>query len=100
MVPRTVGVLILLSFGFCSIAFAQPGLAEMGQVAGSLSSSFFNARDLSLVLAVLFGVTGAVRVYYNWQLGQPRITNEIAAWFFASVFMSLMGGFLQALYGL
>ena len=78
----------------------QPGLDEMRQARQSLDSSFFSALDCALVLAALFGLTGAVRIYYNWQLGKPRITEEVAAWFFAAFFMTLAGTFLRALFGI
>ena len=79
---------------------AQPGLDEMQQAQQSLSSSFFSAWDCSLVLAGLFGIFGALRIYSNWQMGRPRITEEVAAWFLAALFMVLAGAFLQAVFGI
>jgi hypothetical protein len=52
------------------------------------------------VLAAIFGITGAFRIYHNWQMGYPRIDQQVAAWFFASFFMVLAGVFLQAIFGL
>jgi len=87
---------VLLALG----AYAQPGLDEMQQAQQSLSSSFFSAWDCSLVLAGLFGLFGALRIYSNWQMGRPRMTEEVAAWFLAALFMVLAGAFLQALFGI
>jgi hypothetical protein len=81
-------------------AFAQPGLDEMGQAQQSLRSSFFSALDCSLVLAGIFGIIGAFRIYHNWQMGRPRISEDVAAWFFAALFMVLVGAFLQAIFGI
>jgi succinate dehydrogenase/fumarate reductase cytochrome b subunit len=89
-------LLLLLS----TLASAQPGLDEMQQAQQSLTSSFFSAMDFALVLAALFGIIGAVRVYHNWQMGHPRIDQQVAAWFFAALFMVLMGAFLQAIFGI
>lgn len=86
-----------LALGTC---LAQPGIAEMNQATGSLRQSFFSARNASLVLAGIFGITGAVKIYYNWQMGKERITPEVAGWFFASLFMVLAGPFLQQLFGI
>ncbi len=72
----------------------------MQQVTQDLSTSFFSAFDCSLVLAGIFGICGAVRVYHNWQMGKKEITAEIAAWFFAALFMILSGVFLRALFGI
>ena len=94
---------IILTFCCCLLALgaaAQPGLDEMRQAQQSLTSSFFSALDCSLVLAGIFGIFGAVRIYHNWQMGRPRITEEVAAWFFAAIFMVLMGSFLQAIFGI
>ncbi|MDB5145759.1 MAG: hypothetical protein JWQ66_4472 [Mucilaginibacter sp.] len=83
-----------------AIAQGQPGLNEMQQAQQSLSSSFFSAMDCALVLAALFGIFGAVRIYHNWQMGKPRITEEVAAWLFAALFMVLAGTFLRAVFGI
>jgi len=81
-------------------AYAQPGLNEMQQAQQSLSSSFFSDVDFALVLAALFGILGAVRIYHNWQMGHPRIDQQVAGWFFAALFMVLAGAFLQAVFGI
>ena len=89
---------------FCCLlalgAWAQPGITEMQQAQQNLKSTFFSALDCSLVLAVIFGTVGAVRIYHNWQMGHPRIDEQVAAWFFAAFFMVLAGVFLQAVFGL
>jgi hypothetical protein len=85
---------------YCADVRGQPGISEMNQATGDLRSSFFSARDATLVLATLFGIIGAVNVYYNWQMGRDKITGKVAAWFFAAIFMILMGPFLQALFGI
>lgn len=79
---------------------AQPGIAEMQQARQQLSSSFFSAFDLALVLSTVLGSFGALRIYHNWQMGQPRMDTEVAAWFFAALFVILSGTFLQALFGI
>lgn len=86
----------LLSLG----ATAQPGITEMQQAQQQLTSSFFSAMDFALVLAGIFGITGGLRIYHNWQMGHPRIDQQVAAWFFAALFMVLAGAFLQAVFGI
>jgi len=88
--------LCLLALG----AYAQPGINEMQQAQQQLTSSFFSALDCSLVLAAIFGIVGAVRIYHNWQMGHPRIDQAVAGWFFAALFMVLAGAFLQAIFGI
>jgi len=93
----------VLTFCCCLLAFgalAQPGITEMQQAQQNLKSTFFSALDCALVLAAIFGITGAFRIYHNWQMGHPRIDEQVAAWFFASFFMILAGVFLQAVFGL
>jgi len=79
---------------------AQPGINEMQQAQQSLASSFFSAMDCSLVLAGIFGIFGAVRIYHNWQMGRQGISEEVAAWFFAAFFVVLAGFFLRAVFGI
>jgi len=81
-------------------ATAQPGISEMQQAQQNLRSTFFSAMDCSLVLAAVFGIIGAVRIYHNWQMGHPRIDEQVAAWFFAAFFMVLAGAFLRGVFGL
>jgi hypothetical protein len=91
----TVGLLLAVM-----AAMAQPGLNEMQQARSDLSSSFFSALDCSLVLAGIFGILGAVRIYHNWQMGHPRMDQAVAGWFFAALFMVLAGVFLRAIFGI
>lgn len=81
-------------------ATAQPGISEMQQAQQNLRSTFFSAMDCSLVLAAVFGIIGAARIYHNWQMGHPRIDEQVAAWFFAAFFMVLAGAFLRGVFGL
>lgn len=93
----------LLGAGLCMACFratAQPGIAEMQQARQQLSASFFSAFDLALVLSTILGTIGAVKIYHNWQMGRPHIDNDVAAWFFAAIFMTLTGAFLRALFGI
>ncbi|MBT2560120.1 DUF4134 domain-containing protein [Pedobacter sp. ISL-68] len=86
--------------GTCGTALAQPGLNEMQQARQELTGSFFSSIDASLVLAVIFGLIGALKIYHNWQMGKERITGDVAAWFFASLFMVLAGPFVRAIFGI
>ncbi|RFZ91087.1 DUF4134 domain-containing protein [Mucilaginibacter conchicola] len=81
-------------------AFAQPGIEEMNKARNDLAADYFSASDLSLVLATLLGLNGAVKIYHNWQMGKHHIDADIAAWFFAALFMVLAGAFLKALFGI
>src|ERR1700744_3312373 len=81
-------------------AYAQPGIDEMQQAQQQLTSSFFSALDCSLVLAGIFGIVGAVRIYHNWQMGHPRIDQAVAGWFFAAMFMIVAGFVWQAICGI
>jgi len=93
-------LLLLVAWYGPLVTFAQPGIAEMQQARQELRASFFSAFDLSLVLATLLGLIGAVKIYHNWQMGERHIDAAIAAWFFAAIFMVLAGAFLSALFGI
>jgi hypothetical protein len=89
-----------LAMLFTIAATAQPGLDEMQQAQQSLSQSFFSVMDCSYVLAGLFAIFGAVRIYHNWQMGHPRIDQAVAGWIFGMFFVVLAGAFLKAMFGL
>jgi len=72
----------------------------MQQAQRQLTSSFFSAMDFALVLSGIFGIAGALRIYHNWQMGHPRIDQQVAAWFFAALFMVIAGAFLQGVFGI
>ncbi len=96
MINITTFCCCLLALG----ATAQPGITEMQQAQQNLRSDFFSALDCSLVLSTIFGIIGAVRIYHNWQMGHPRMDEQVAAWFFAAFFMVLAGVFLKAVFGI
>ncbi|EHQ26462.1 DUF4134 family protein [Mucilaginibacter paludis] len=95
---RLTLLLLVLLYGI--VAHAQPGIDEMQQARQDLSNSFFSALDCALVIAGIFGITGAIKIYHNWQAGKPRIDSDVAAWFYAALFMVLMGTFLRAIFGI
>jgi hypothetical protein len=93
----------LLSFCCCLqalFACAQPGISEMQQAQHDLAADFFSVFDLCLVLGTLLGLNGASKIYYNWQSGKDRIDADVAAWFYAALFLILSGAFLKALFGI
>lgn len=96
---RNFSLLIMLLLAFTT-AGAQPGIDEMQQARQDLSGSFFSALDCALVLTALLGITGAVKIYHNWQAGKHHIDSDVAAWFYAALFMVLTGAFLRAIFGI
>ncbi|MDB5143376.1 MAG: hypothetical protein JWQ66_2089 [Mucilaginibacter sp.] len=92
--------LCICFFLFSGLVWGQPGISEMQDARQDLTATFFSAFDLSLVLAAIFGILGALRIYHNAQMGRERITAEVAAWFFAALFMTVAGVFLRALFGI
>ncbi|WP_345212722.1 DUF4134 family protein [Mucilaginibacter gynuensis] len=81
-------------------ARGQPGIDEMRQVRAQLVANFFSAFDCSLVLSALLGLTGALKIFHNWQTGKEHVDASVAAWFYAAFFMVLAGTFLSALFGI
>ena len=93
-------ILVIGCFVILTPAFAQPGIAEMQQAKQDLSGTFFSAFDFALVLSTLLGLNGAIKIYHNWQMGKDKIDADVAAWFFAAIFIVLSGAFLRALFGI
>ena len=93
-------LIFMIGLLFDFLGFAQPGIYEFQQVNSDLKRSFFSASDATFILAAIFGICGAVRIYYNMQMGKNKFTADVTAWFLAALFMILMGPFLRALFGL
>jgi hypothetical protein len=97
MEKKYLAMTLVLCLAPVAAVFAQPGLDEMGQARQDLKASFLSAMDFGWIMAALLGITGAVKIYHNWQMGEREITGRVAAWFFAALFMLLAGPFLRAL---
>ena len=83
----------------CTAVFAQPGIAEMGEARSFIRESFFSMRDLSLVLAALISIIGAVHVYHKMQMGKD-VSADIPAWFFSALFIIVIHIVLVHVFGL
>ena len=93
----------ILICGICLLPVlcrAQPGISEMQRAKQDLTASFFSTFDFAMATAGLLGLAGAVRIFYNLQMGHERIVDQLSAWFFAAMFIILAGAFLRALFGL
>jgi len=92
----TFTVIALLTW---TSALAQPGIAEMGEARSFIRESFFSMRDLSLVLAALISIIGAVHVYHKIQMGKD-VSEDIPAWFFSALFIIVIHIVLVHVFGL
>jgi len=90
--------LLLLSPYVCS---AQPGINDFYQVSREVNRWYFSLSDFILVIGALAGILGGLRIYTNWQSGkQHHIDAQVMGWFFSCIFLTLIGAFLRALYGI
>jgi hypothetical protein len=95
----TLTVTLFLSSG-CLEAMAQtpPGLSEINEGKNLMAQNFRALSRAVLVLGAIFGLLGGLRIYTNWQMGRRNIDSEVAGWFGACIFLSVVGIFLAALY--
>ncbi|MCT1525841.1 DUF4134 domain-containing protein [Sphingobacterium lactis] len=95
-------LVVLVSIGLSllpHIGVAQPGLNEFREVRNEVNGWYYNMSDFVLALGAIAGIIGGARVYSNWQLGRRNIDQEVAVWFLACLFLSMIGAVLRALYG-
>ena len=76
------------------------GMSELYEAENFLQGSFLSVRDLSFVLSGLIAIAGAVSVYHKWQMGGRDVGADVAAWFFSSLFILVMGMMVASFFGL
>ena len=89
---------------FCTLPIvgsAQPGIGEFYKASGEMHRWYFSLSDLVLVIGAIAGIIGGLRIYANWQSGKHHyIDAQVMGWFFSCLFLTLVGTFLRALYGI
>ncbi|MFO7824352.1 MAG: DUF4134 domain-containing protein [Cyclobacterium sp.] len=92
-------VISILTMGFLeTMAQTPPGIQEINEGKSIMAQNFRALSRAVLVLGAIFGLLGGLRIYNNWQMGRRNIDMEVAGWFGACIFLSVLGIFLSALY--
>lgn len=93
--------LAVLFFALPAITLAQPGINEFYRASGEMHRWYFSLSDFVLVVGAIAGIVGGLRIYTNWQSGKHHhIDAQVMGWFFSCLFLTLVGVFLKALYGI
>ncbi|WP_225554504.1 DUF4134 family protein [Sphingobacterium bovistauri] len=83
------------------IGNAQPGINDFYSATREVHRWYFSFSDLILVIGAIAGILGGLRVFTNWQSGKHHhIDAQVMGWFFSCLFLTLIGVFLRALYGI
>lgn len=79
-----------------------PGIQELNEASSEFHSWYFSMSGLVLVLGAISGIVGGLRVYAHWNVGHHHhhpIDTQVIGWFLSCLFLTLVGSFLKALYG-
>jgi len=95
----TLMITLIFSVGCLEVtAQTPPGVSEINEGKNLMAQNFRALSRVVLILGALFGLLGGLRIYNNWQMGKRNIDIEVAGWFGACIFLSVLGVFLSALY--
>jgi succinate dehydrogenase/fumarate reductase cytochrome b subunit len=95
-----LALLIALPIGL--MAQQPPGLHEFNQASTALHDWYFSLSNLILVLAAIAGLCGGLRIYAIWNIGHRHHVHmdaQVIGWLLSCLFLTLVSGFLRALYG-
>lgn len=93
-----ITAVIFLALSFEVSAQTPPGISEINEGRNLMAQNFMALSRAILVLGSIFGLFGGLRIYNNWQMGKRNVDEEVAGWFGACIFLSILGIFLGALY--
>lgn len=76
---------------FATYMSAQPGIKELDALAGKVSGPGGETHaliSLGYVLAAIFGLVGAVRIFYKWNTTDHHhhMDSEVIGWFMSAIF--------------
>src|SRR5690554_3805652 len=93
-----ITAVILSALCFDVSAQSPPGISEINEGRNLMAQNFRALSRAILVLGSIFGLFGGLRIYNNWQMGKKNVDEEVAGWFGACIFLSILGIFLGTLY--
>lgn len=79
-----------------------PGVQELNEASSEFHTWYFSMSDFVLVLGAISGIIGGLRVYSHWNIGRHHhhpVDTLVIGWFLSCLFLTLVGSFLKALYG-
>lgn len=81
----------ILFLSFTTLSMAQPGIKELDALAGKVSGPGGETHALisfGYVLAGVFGLVGAVRIFYKWNTTDHHhhMDSEVIGWFMSAIF--------------
>jgi len=100
LVKNSKAAIFAIFYFLPKTVLAQPGISDFYQVEQQVNRWYFDFSDLVLSIGAIAGLLGGLRIYNNWQTGNPRIDSQVAGWFFSCLFLSILSTALRALYGI
>ncbi len=76
------------------------GQAAIEEAATGIEGYFDAIQTVVFILAGIIALLGAVRVFMQWQMGEPNVMGTAASWFGSAIFLIVAVTVIQSFFGI
>ncbi len=78
----------------------QESIYKINTSGGAFSPWFDNFSSLMLVIGGIVALIAAIKIYNNWQIGNPNVYESVGNWMWGSLALIITGIFLKGFFSM